>query len=98
MSRNFKSHARPYRARVCRGARPAHPSTPRYKLLGFCDFLIFCARHYTYYLGIANYEQFQRVDLAMIIIGGLGSILGSILGVCLVTLLPIVTRWFLVTG
>jgi branched-chain amino acid transport system permease protein len=54
---------------------------------------------YTYYLGIANYEQFQltvSIDyLAMIIIGGLGSILGSILGAIFVTLLPIATRWFL---
>jgi branched-chain amino acid transport system permease protein len=54
---------------------------------------------YTYYLGIANYEQFQitvSIDyLAMVIIGGLGSILGSILGAIFVTLLPILTRWFL---
>src|SRR5499433_1137079 len=54
---------------------------------------------YTYYLGIANYEQFQitvSIDyLAMIIIGGLGSVLGSILGAAFVTLLPIVTRWVL---
>src|SRR6266705_3242707 len=54
---------------------------------------------YTYYLGIANYEQFQLVVsidyLAMVIIGGLGSILGSILGAIFVTLLPILTRWFL---
>src|SRR3979411_3357200 len=54
---------------------------------------------YTYYLGIANYEQFQitvSIDyLAMVIIGGLGSILGSILGAIFVTLLPIATRWFL---
>src|SRR3954451_11071681 len=54
---------------------------------------------YTYYLGIANYEQFQltvSIDyLAMIIIGGLGSVLGSILGAIFVTLLPIMTRWFL---
>jgi len=53
---------------------------------------------YTYYLGIANYEQFQitvSIDyLAMVIIGGLGSILGSILGAIFVTLLPILTRWF----
>ena len=51
---------------------------------------------YTYYLGVANYEQFQigvSIDyLAMIIIGGLGSVLGSILGAVFVTLLPIVTR------
>jgi branched-chain amino acid transport system permease protein len=54
---------------------------------------------YTYYLGIANYEQFQigvSIDyLAMIIIGGLGSVLGSIFGAIFVTLLPIVTRWTL---
>ena len=31
----------------------------------------------------------------MVIIGGLGSILGSILGAIFVTLLPIATRWFL---
>jgi branched-chain amino acid transport system permease protein len=52
---------------------------------------------YTYYLGIANYEQFQigvSIDyLAMIIIGGLGSVLGSILGAMFVTLLPIVIRY-----
>src|SRR5438309_780693 len=51
----------------------------------------------TNYLGIANYEQFQltvSIDyLAMIIIGGLGSVLGSILGAIFVTLLPIMTRW-----
>ena len=51
---------------------------------------------YTYYLGIANYEQFQltvSIDyLAMIIIGGLGSVLGSIFGAIFVTLLPIVLR------
>jgi branched-chain amino acid transport system permease protein len=54
---------------------------------------------YTYYLGIANYEQFQlnvSIDyLAMIIIGGLGSVLGSIFGAIFVTMLPIATRWFL---
>ncbi|MBI3516731.1 MAG: branched-chain amino acid ABC transporter permease [Proteobacteria bacterium] len=54
---------------------------------------------YTYYLGIANYEQFQigvSIDyLAMIIIGGLGSVLGSIFGAIFVTLLPIATRWIL---
>src|SRR5213075_1559978 len=55
---------------------------------------------YTYYLGIANYEQFQltvSIDyLAMIIIGGLGSVLGSILGAVFVTLLPIVIRILMV--
>ncbi|HKW92511.1 MAG TPA: branched-chain amino acid ABC transporter permease [Methylomirabilota bacterium] len=52
---------------------------------------------YTYYLGVANYEQFQigtSIDfLAMIIIGGLGSVLGSILGATFITLMPIVLRW-----
>ena len=51
---------------------------------------------YTYYFGIANYEQFQLVVsidyLAMIIIGGLGSVLGTIFGAVFVTLLPIVIR------
>jgi branched-chain amino acid transport system permease protein len=51
---------------------------------------------YTYYLGIANYEQFQidvSIDyLAMIIIGGLGSVFGSIFGAVFVTLLPILIR------
>jgi branched-chain amino acid transport system permease protein len=53
----------------------------------------------SYYLGIANYEQFQldvSIDyLAMVIIGGLGSVLGSIFGAIFVTLLPIITRWAL---
>src|SRR5919198_3186987 len=52
---------------------------------------------YTYYLGIANYEQFQiavSIDyLAMIIIGGLGSVLGSVFGAIFVTLLPILIRY-----
>ena len=56
----------------------------------------------SYYLGIANYEQFQldvSIDyLAMVIIGGLGSVLGSIFGAVFVTLLPIVTRWVLDSG
>ena len=55
-----------------------------------------CGVLYTYYFGIANYEQFQigvSIDyLAMIIIGGLGSVLGSIFGAVFVTLLPIVIR------
>jgi len=77
-------------------------STFRYKLLAFAISSFYAGVTgvlYTYYLGIANYEQFQitvSIDyLAMIIIGGLGSILGSILGAAFVTLLPIVTRWFL---
>jgi branched-chain amino acid transport system permease protein len=74
----------------------------RYKLLAFAISSFYAGATgvlYTYYLGIANYEQFQitvSIDyLAMIIIGGLGSILGSIFGAIFVTLLPIVTRWFL---
>ena len=51
----------------------------------------------SYYYGLANYEQFQidvSIDyLAMVIIGGLGSVLGSVFGAIFVTLLPIVTRW-----
>ena len=54
---------------------------------------------YTYYLGIASYEQFQlgvSIDyLAMIIIGGLGSVLGSVLGAFFITLLPIGIRLFM---
>lgn len=71
----------------------------RYKLLSFAVSSFFagvCGVLYTYYLGIANYEQFQlgvSIDfLAMIIIGGLGSVLGSIFGAVFVTLLPIVIR------
>ena len=74
----------------------------RYKLLAFAISSFYAGVTgvlYTYYLGIANYEQFQigvSIDyLAMIIIGGLGSILGSILGAIFVTLLPIATRWVL---
>src|SRR6201981_554795 len=71
----------------------------RYKLLSFAISSFFAGVTgvlYTYYLGIANYEQFQlgvSIDfLAMIIIGGLGSVLGSIFGAIFVTLLPIVIR------
>src|SRR6202521_91988 len=74
----------------------------RYKLLAFAVSSFYAGVTgvlYTYYLGIANYEQFQinvSIDyLAMIIIGGLGSVLGSILGAIFVTLLPIATRWML---
>ncbi|HLY45422.1 MAG TPA: branched-chain amino acid ABC transporter permease, partial [Stellaceae bacterium] len=54
---------------------------------------------YTYYYGIANYEQFG-IDvsinyLAMIIIGGLGSVLGAIFGAAFITLLPEAVRLFL---
>ena len=71
----------------------------RYKLLAFAISSFYagvCGVLYTYYFGIANYEQFQLIVsidyLAMIIIGGLGSVLGSILGAIFVTLLPIVIR------
>jgi len=74
----------------------------RYKLLAFAISSFYagvCGVLYTYYLGIANYEQFQIVVsidyLAMIIIGGLGSVLGSVLGAAFVTMLPIVIRWIM---
>jgi branched-chain amino acid transport system permease protein len=71
-----------------------------YKLLAFAISSFYAGVTgvlYTYFLGIANYEQFQigvSIDyLAMIIIGGLGSVLGSIFGAIFVTLLPIVIRY-----
>jgi branched-chain amino acid transport system permease protein len=71
----------------------------RYKLYAFAVSSFYAGITgvlYTYYLGIANYEQFQidvSIDyLAMIIIGGLGSVLGSIFGAIFITLLPIATR------
>jgi branched-chain amino acid transport system permease protein len=71
----------------------------RYKLLSFAISSFYagvCGVLYTYYFGIANYEAFQigvSIDyLAMIIIGGLGSVLGSIFGAIFVTMLPIVIR------
>ena len=74
----------------------------RFKLLAFAVSSFYAGVAgvlYTYYLGIANYEQFQlnvSIDyLAMIIIGGLGSVLGSIFGAIFITLLPIATRWVL---
>lgn len=72
----------------------------RYKLLAFAVSSFYAGVAgvlYTYYLGIANYEQFQLVTsidyLAMIIIGGLGSVLGSVFGAIFVTLLPIGIRY-----
>jgi branched-chain amino acid transport system permease protein len=71
----------------------------RYKLLSFAISSFYagvCGVLYTYYFGIANYEAFQIVVsidyLAMIIIGGLGSVLGSIFGAIFVTMLPIAIR------
>src|SRR5262245_2397041 len=70
-----------------------------YKLLAFAISSFYAGVTgvlYTYFLGIANYEQFQigvSIDyLAMIIVGGLGSVLGSIFGAIFITLLPIVIR------
>jgi len=74
----------------------------RYKLLAFAISSFYagvCGVLYTYYFGIANYEAFQLIVsidyLAMIIIGGLGSVLGSIFGAIFVTLLPIALRLLL---
>ena len=71
----------------------------RYKLLAFAISSFYagvCGVLYTYYFGIANYEAFQinvSIDyLAMIIVGGLGSVLGSVLGAVFVTMLPIAIR------
>ncbi len=71
----------------------------RYKLLAFAISSFYagvCGVLYTYYFGIANYEAFQigvSIDyLAMIIIGGLGSVLGTIFGAIFVTMLPIALR------
>src|ERR1700682_5844451 len=74
-------------------------NTFRYKLWAFAISSFYAGVTgvlYTYYLGIANYEQFQinvSIDyLAMVIIGGLGSILGSIFGAIFVALVALVTR------
>jgi branched-chain amino acid transport system permease protein len=71
----------------------------RYKLTAFAISSFYagvCGVMYTYYLGIANYEQYQLITsidyLAMVIIGGLGSVMGSVLGAIFITLLPIVVR------
>ena len=48
---------------------------------------------YTYFYGVANYEAFTLTIsiqfLAMVIIGGMGSVLGSLFGAVFITLLPI---------
>ena len=69
----------------------------RYKLLAFAVSSFYAGvagALWTYYLKIANYEHFTLVTsiqyLAMIIIGGLGSVLGSVFGAVFITLLPIV--------
>jgi branched-chain amino acid transport system permease protein len=72
----------------------------RYKLFAFAVSSFYAGVTgvlYTYYLGVANYEQFQigtSIDyLAMIIIGGLGSVLGAVFGAIFVTLMPIGLRY-----
>ena len=69
----------------------------RYKLLAFAVSSFYAGvagALWTYYLKIANYEHFTLAIsiqyLAMIIIGGLGSVLGSVFGAVFITLLPIV--------
>jgi branched-chain amino acid transport system permease protein len=69
----------------------------RYKLLAFAVSSFYAGvagALWTYYLKIANYEHFTLAVsvqyLAMIIIGGLGSVLGSVFGAVFITLLPIV--------
>ena len=69
----------------------------RYKLLAFAVSAFYAGvagALWTYYLKIANYEHFTLVTsvqyLAMIIIGGLGSVLGSVFGAVFITMLPIV--------
>src|SRR4026209_35017 len=71
----------------------------KYKLLAFAISSFYAGvtgALYTYYLGIANYEQFQITTstdyLAIIIIGGLRSGRGSALGAIFVTMLPIFLR------
>ncbi len=68
----------------------------RYKLLAFAVSSFYAGvagALWTYYLRIANYEHFTLVVsiqyLAMIIIGGLGSVLGAVLGAIFIKLLPI---------
>ncbi len=69
----------------------------RYKLMAFMISSFYAGvagALYVYYVGTANIESFQIARsielLAMVIIGGLGSILGSIFGTFFVVLLPFV--------
>ncbi len=69
----------------------------RYKLLAFAVSSFFAGvagALWAYYLKIASSEHFTLSTsiqyLAMIIIGGLGSVLGSVFGAIFITLLPIV--------
>lgn len=51
---------------------------------------------WAYYLGVANYEMFTITVsieyLSMVILGGLGSVLGSVYGAAFVTMLPLALR------
>ncbi len=69
----------------------------KYKLLAFAVSSFYAGvagALWSYYLKIANYEHFILTTsiqyLAMVIIGGLGSVLGSVFGAVFITLLPIV--------
>ena len=69
----------------------------KYKLLSFAVSSFYAGvagALYTYYLRIANYENFELIVsidyLAMIIIGGLGSVFGAVLGAIFIRLFPIV--------
>lgn len=69
----------------------------KYKLIAFAVSSFYAGvagALWTYYLRIANYENFTLVVsieyLTMIIIGGLGSVLGAVLGAIFIKLLPIV--------
>ncbi len=68
----------------------------KYKLLSFAVSSFYAGvagALYAYYLRIANYENFELIVsidyLAMIIIGGLGSVLGAVLGAIFIRLLPV---------
>ena len=69
----------------------------KYKLLAFAVSSFYAGvagALWTYYLRIANYENFTLAVsieyLTMIIIGGLGSVFGAVLGAIFIKLLPIV--------
>jgi branched-chain amino acid transport system permease protein len=69
----------------------------KYKLLAFAVSSFYAGvagALWTYYLRIANYENFTLIVsieyLAMIIIGGLGNVLGAVLGAIFIKLFPIV--------
>ena len=68
----------------------------KYKLLSFAVSSFYAGitgALYAYYLRIANYENFELIVsidyLAMIIIGGLGSVFGAVLGAIFIRLFPV---------